>query len=175
MGGAEREGLRCEAEKRGLDASGHKRQNGAIMPARNGPRLNAAPGAWCEFAGDNGDLKFALRIPILPETHEGSPADAKRCLAQKSSLDLAYEVQLGQSMTAGYFGGYTAKMQDVGRKELIRLREGLLRHAETARFPSESKAVRHYAQRLIRGLEGQGTIRTSLETINLALNIDSPE
>ena len=54
----------------------------------------------------------------------------------------------------------------------MRLREGLLRQAETATFENENKAVRFYAQRLVRDLEGKGTIRTSLEAIHLAVNID---
>ena len=103
----------CEAEKRGLGAHGHKSQIGAIFPARNDPWLNAAPRAWCELFGVNGDITFPSRVPILAETHEGSPENAGRCLATKSVLDMQYEVQLGQSMTAGYFGGYSAKMQDV--------------------------------------------------------------
>ena len=41
-----------------------------------------------------------------------------------------------QSMMAGYFGGYSAKMQDIGTKELQRLREALERKVDrTAHRP----------------------------------------
>ena len=64
---------------------------------------------WAEFSGDNGDIKFPLRVPILPETHEIHLYDIKRCYGRKTKLDLAYEVQVSQSVTAGYFGGTVLK------------------------------------------------------------------
>ena len=36
---------------------------------------------------------------------------------------MLYDMQAGQAVTAGYFGGYSAKMQDIGAKELQRVRE----------------------------------------------------
>ena len=36
---------------------------------------------------------------------------------------MLYDMQAGQAVTAGYFGGYSAKMQDIGVKELQRIRE----------------------------------------------------
>ena len=68
----------CIAEARGLPQKGPKGTIGAILPARNDPWLNAAPAPWLEFSGSNGDIKFALRLPILPETHEVLYYDVKR-------------------------------------------------------------------------------------------------
>ena len=119
----------CIAEARGLPQKGPKGPIGTILPARNDPWLNAAPTAWLEFTGSNGDIKFALRLPILPETHEETDEillyDIKNCYGRSETLDLAYEVQVGQSVTAGYFGGYSAKMPDVGQRELRRMGEKL--------------------------------------------------
>ena len=41
---------------------------------------------------------------------------------------MLFDFQAGLSMAAGYFGGYTSKMQDVGHKELHRMTEALARN-----------------------------------------------
>ena len=55
----------CVAEDRNLPSSGPRSRIGSILSARNDPWLNAAPALWCEFSGDNGGLKFPMRIPIF--------------------------------------------------------------------------------------------------------------
>jgi hypothetical protein len=40
---------------------------------------------------------------------------------------MLFDFQSGLSMAAGYFGGYTSKMQDVGHKELQRMTDALAR------------------------------------------------
>ena len=47
------------------------------------------------------------------------------CFNSSSSLQMTYDMQAGQAVAAGYFGGYSAKMQDIGSKELERLREAM--------------------------------------------------
>ena len=103
------------------------------------------------FSGDNGDLKFPHRLPILPETHEVLLYDVRRCVGKVSELDMAYEVQIGQAVTAGYFGGYTAKMQDIGQKESRSLQLSIERKADLSKDEPEQKAYRVYAQRLVKG------------------------
>ena len=71
-----------------------------------------------------------MRTPVLPETHEVLLFDAKRCCDKGNALELAYQVQLAQSVTGGYFGGYSAKMQDVGRRELESIYSSLGREIE---------------------------------------------
>ena len=119
----------CFAQEVGLEASGPRSRIGTILPIRNDPWLNAAPVAWAEFSGDNGDIKCLMRVPILPETHEVRLYDIQRCCGKKSELDLAYEVQVHQAVRLGYFGGYSAKMQHIGRKELLSLEQGIVRKA----------------------------------------------
>ena len=51
------------------------------------------------------------------------------CCGESSSLQMTYDMQAGQAVAAGYFGGYSAKMQDIGSKELERLREAMGRKA----------------------------------------------
>ena len=162
----------CLARERNLPIKGPKSVLGSILPGRNHAWLNAAPIAWSEFTGDNGDIKFPIRVPILPETHEISIFDIKRCTGGASILDLAYQVQVGQAVTAGYFGGYSAKMQNVGRKESGSMREALMRRVEAAPEDPEVKAFQFYSRRLLRDLEGKGIIRTAVETTNLAININ---
>ena len=50
---------------------------GVTFPARNEPNQNAGPTAWLVYFGDNGDVKFPHRFPILPETHEVVIFDVK--------------------------------------------------------------------------------------------------
>ena len=145
----------CFAQEVGLEASGPRSRIGTILPIRNDPWLNAAPVTWAEFSGDNGDIKFPMRVPILPETHEVRLYDIQRCCGKKGELDLAYEVQVGQAVTAGYFGGYSAKMQHLGRKELLSLEQGIVRKAAASHTSSGSQAFKDYAKRLVRDLEGK--------------------
>ena len=159
----------CLARERGLPTSGPRSSIGTILPSRNHAWLNAAPLAWSEFAGDNGDIKFPIRVPILPETHEVLKYDVRNCVSESSVLDMAYEVQVGQAVTAGYFGGYSAKMQEVGKKELESMRRALTRKVEGEPDNVEAKSFRHYSGRLLRDLEGKGIIRTTVETVNLAM------
>ena len=121
-------------------------------------------------AGDNSDIKFPLRVPIFPETHEVCLYDVQRCCRRKNELDLAYEVQVGQAVTAGYFGGYSAKMQDIGRRELWALEQAVERKAASKPETSENQAFKDYARRLLKDLDGQGIIRTAVETTNLAVH-----
>ena len=97
----------------------------------------------CIFTGDNGDIQFPHRVPIIPETHEKVKLFSLRsqqCCAQSSALQMTYDMQAAQAVTAGYFGGYSAKMQDIGTKELGRLREALnCKIAST----KENKALNH--------------------------------
>ena len=87
----------CLARARGLPTSGPRSFVGSILPSRNHAWLNAAPIAWTEFAADNGDIKFPIRVPILEETHEMQIYDVRRCIDETSLVDLAYQVQLGQA------------------------------------------------------------------------------
>ena len=133
-----------------MPASGPRSRIGCILPARNGPWLNVAPALQCEFSGDNGDLKFPLRIPTLPGTHDMKLFGSKRCYAEKDELIMAYVVQAGQAATAGYFGGYTAKMQPAGKKAAF-VRSGELKPAS-----NEPREFSDVSRRLVRVLEGKG-------------------
>jgi hypothetical protein len=56
------------------------------------------------FTGDNGDIKFPHRFPILPETHEKLPISSVRwqaCCSSSSVLQMTYDMQAGQSVAAG--------------------------------------------------------------------------
>ena len=109
----------CIADLKGLCKSGPRSLLGTILPERNEPNVNAGPSAWLVFAGDNGDIKFPQRFPITPESHEKMELfDVQRrsCCIGGSLLEMTYDMQAGQAIAAGYFGGYSAKMQDIGTK-----------------------------------------------------------
>jgi hypothetical protein len=122
--------------------------------------------------GDNGDIKLPHRIPILPCTHEVLLYDVKRCCGRVNELELAYQVQSAQSLAAGYFGGYSAKMQDIGNKELERMEASLHRKIAVEKPKPEAKAFQDYSRRLVRDLEGKGILRTAVECVNLSLFAD---
>ena len=50
-------------------------------------------------------------------------------------------MQAGQAVTAGYFGGYSAKMQDVGGRELELMQQALERKAGAHTDKSVHKEV----------------------------------
>ena len=103
----------CVAETRNLCQSGPRSLLGTILPARNEPWLIAGPSAWMYFTGDNGDIKFPHRCPIIPDTHEKMDIfnlSWQACCGSSSSLQMTYDMQAGQAVAAGYFGGYSAKM-----------------------------------------------------------------
>ena len=106
----------CVADMKQLCQSGPRSLLGTILPERNDPWLNAGPSAWMVFTGNNGDIKFPHRMPIIPETHERMKlfeAQRTMCCAASSPLQMAYDMQAGQAIAAGYFGGYSAKMQEI--------------------------------------------------------------
>ena len=123
----------------------------------------------------HGDIKFPHRLPILPETHEIKVYDVKRCMGKFTELDLAYQVQAGQAVTAGYFGGYAAKMQLIGKKELQRLQQGIERKIEVDPQSRTTEAFKAYGRRLVKDLEGKGILRTAVEATSLALFASHPD
>ena len=50
-------------------------------------------------------------------------------------------MQAGQAVTAGYFGGYSAKMQDAGGKELALMQQALERNAGAHTYKSVHEQV----------------------------------
>ena len=128
----------------------------SVLPARNDEWLNAGPRAWCAFAGSNADIKFPQRFPMLPETHEVTLYDCRRhCLDQQSLFEMSNEMQATQSLIAGYFGGYTAKMQHIGKKELSRLQIALSRKIEADNPTKSVGDFQKYSKRLVKDLEGK--------------------
>ena len=79
-------------------------------------------------------------------------------------MELAFQVQTGQTAVAGYFGGYSATMQDIGAKELRAMEQSIYRKNTTLNTIAQAKAFHDYSKRLVRDLEGKGIIRTSVET-----------
>ena len=169
---------KCIANERGLVQRGPRSMLGTVLPRRTdeiGAWLNAGPRVWLALNADNGDLKFPHRLPIIPETHESTQLyDVRRhtCCSTADLAAMLYDFQAGLSMAAGYFGGYTAKMQDVGHRELQRMNEALARKVsvEPKRLPQH--AFNLYSKRLVKDLEAKGIIRTAVECVNLALQAD---
>ena len=147
---------------------------GAALPVRNNAWLNAGPPAWIAFSADNGDIKFPMKLPIIPETHEKTrlfDINRQTCCEGVSDLDLFYQTQATQAMAAGYFGGYTAKMQDIGRLELQRMEKTLHRsYANSSGHETPQQQFVKLSKRLLKDLEAKGIVRTAVETTNLALH-----
>ena len=132
----------------------------------------------CISTGDNGDIKFPHRLPIIPETHEKVKLFDVRwqqCCQQSSTLQMTYDMQAGQAVAAGYFGGYSAKMQDIGTKELARLREAMDRKVSSTKENKAPTLFQHYSRRLVKDLEAKGIIRTAVESLNLSAHAANPD
>ena len=164
------------AASKNLTQRGIKSLVCSVLPARNDEWLNAGPRAWCAFAGSNADIKFPQKFPVLPETHEVALYDCRRhCLEQSSLLEMSGEMQATQSLIAGYFGGYTAKMQDIGQKELKRLQTALSRKVLSETPSQAAQEFQKYSKRLVKDLEGKGIVRTAVESVNLALHANNQD
>ena len=104
----------CIADMFNLCKNGPRSLLGTILPERNDPWLNAGPAAWLIFAGDNADIKFPHRFPIIPQTHENlllfDVTGNKTCCGLVPTLDLCHDLQASQAVAGGYFGGYSAKI-----------------------------------------------------------------
>ena len=163
---------KCIADARGLVQRGPRSLLGTVLPKRNSAWLNAGPRSWLVFNADNGDIKFPHRLPILEETHERTPLfDVTRnsCCSHHDLPEMLYDLQAGLAMAAGYFGGYTSKMQDIGHRELGRMRESLARKVTAEPKTIQHEAFKSYSKRLVKDLEAKGIIRTAVEGVNLAL------
>ena len=105
---------------------------GDILPARNDAWLTAGPRALIAFAADNADVKFPFRLPIQEETHEILMYDVQRSptCGARDQREQALDMQAVMAAIAGYFGGYSSKMQPIGERETRRLREAAQRTVE---------------------------------------------
>lgn len=91
------------------------------------------------------------------------------CLQSTDTLQTALDMQVAQASAAGYFGGYTAKMQDVGRREIDAMREAVTRRLEVEAKAPQPEMFKAYSKRLLKDLEAKGVIRTAVESVNLSL------
>ena len=169
----------CFADVFGWSTSGPRSVVGSVLSARNDVMLNAGPSAWLVWSGDSGDIKFPHKLPIILETHE-EPILLYRqkhseCVSAVCTSNMLYDLQAAQSMAAGYFGGYTSKMQDIGKKELQRLRQALERKIDREHRKPLPKAFQEYSKRLLKDLEARSTVRTAVENLNLAIHGDSAD
>ena len=148
----------CIAEHMGLPSTGPRSRLGTIFPVRNNAWLNAGPRALVAFSGSNGDIKFPHRLQILHESHETLLFDL-HTTPSYSPGDLklqARDLQCAMSVVAGYFGGYTSKLQDIGQKEVKRLSLTLDRQLPSVvASKSQAQAFQYYSRRLVRDLEAK--------------------
>ena len=145
---------------------------GDVLPARNDGWLNAGPRALVAFTADNADVKLHFRVPIQQETHEVLLFDIKRhpkC-GSRDPLDHALGMQAVMAAIAGYFGGYTSKMQPIGERQIKQLREAIERRVAGDKSHGAAQDFKLYARRLVKDLELKGTIRTAVEGVNLSLH-----
>ena len=108
------------AEEHGVPVTGMRSMIGSILPERNNAWLNAAVRIRAVFFGDNSDTKDPMRILPIPEVEEKrrtSPEKVKQqgCFSEVDEVELAYQMQAIQAIIAGYFGGYFAKEQPIGK------------------------------------------------------------
>ena len=162
----------CLAHHRNLPTRGPRSMLGEVLPARNDAWLHAGPRALVAFTADNADIKFHFRVPIQQETHEVLLFDIKRhpkC-GSRDPLYQALDMQAVKAAIAGYFGGYTSKMQPIGEKQVKQLREATERKVQGEPSRRAAEDFKMYARRLVKDLELKGTVRTAVEGMNLSLH-----
>ena len=145
---------------------------GDILPARSDAWLNAGPRALVAFTAENADVKFPFRVPIQQETHEVLLFDIQRhpqC-GSRDPLDQALDMQSVMAAIAGYFGGYTSKMQPIGERQVQQIREATERKVQGEPSRGAAADFQKYARRLVKDLELKGTVRTAVEGINRSLH-----
>jgi hypothetical protein len=83
---------RCIANEKELPQRGTRSMLGGILSERNWSYLNAGPRALVAFMGDNADVKFTQKYPILAQTHEatwGTAEERKTCLSARNNRDMS--------------------------------------------------------------------------------------
>jgi hypothetical protein len=80
------------------------------------------------------------------------------------------DMQSGQAMAMGYFGGYAGKEQKIGQRETERLSAAFSRKVEGEKGKRVTFCERfsQCSRRVIKDLESKGMIRTAVEATNLA-------
>ncbi len=132
----------CVAAERCLPVTGPRSFLGTCLSRRNDENLNATARVLAFFTCSNSDIKFPHRIPIIAESHEEQQVyDVRRgkCYEEYDMQQQIQDMQAGLAAAAGYFGGYTSKMQDIGKKELQRLEQGLYRKLETEQRTAQAR------------------------------------
>ena len=160
----------CIATTCSLTTRGHRSVVGGVLVAYNSDMLNPGPRARIAFAAENGDIKFPNKHPVMSGTQEVFLFDKKHSAAcGGNSLQQRWDTQSGLADAAGYLGGDTSKMQDIGVKELKRTHGILLRKLEGE--PRAERSVhamwKYYSKRLVRDLEGKGIVRAGTEIVSL--------
>jgi len=171
----------CIAKARGLTARGARGMLGEVLVRRNCDSLNAGPGVWVAFYGANGDIKFTQKLPILMETHEdvGTDEEKKECCESRHFIDMLFDLQARQAAQAGYCGGYQTKVQPIGDKELTKFHQAFIRTVDSKAKQEKNASViqkyNEYSKRFFKDMESKGTLRTVVESMNLAEYADHPD
>ena len=74
----------------------------------------------------------------------------------RDPLDQALDMQAVMAAIAGYFGGYTSKMQPVGERQVQQLREATERKVAGEPAAGAAEGFKKYARRLVKDLELNG-------------------
>ena len=79
-----------------------------------------------------------------------------RCGKDSDPQEQAYDMHIALATAAGYFGGYTSKMQLIGQREVRLLGQCLKRKLEVERKSPQAAEFQKYSKRLVRDLDGKG-------------------
>ena len=134
--------------------------------------FNAGPRLLVAAMGDNADMKFVQKTPILKETHEavGTPAEQALCVAAQNTQTMLMNMQSGQALAMGYFGGYAGREQKISQKDTERISEAFSRKIESDKGKRTSVAEKFHqcSRRILKDVESKGMIRTAVEGVNLS-------
>ena len=164
-------------KKKGLRLSGKRNFLGCILGKRNSPWINGTSPAFCiGLSGSNSDVKMNDRLPIIQSTHEHSectrrcvPADPRK--RERALRRIVCKMQVAQSQTNGYFGGYISKRQKLGKLETKKCIDKMCQLRDRIESQTSKKQFGRVTGRMVTDIEMNATSRGVVEETNLCQNL----
>jgi len=157
-------------KKHGLRIRGRRNALGSILGKRNCSWICGSARIMTALVRSNTNTMPNYRVPIIDSTHD--PECEADCLKDDTMLRrLASAISKAAKATTGYFGGYTAKCQPVGKYELDQCARTLNLLAHKIKGDAAYLQFVRVTSRMMTDLYGKGICRTMPEEFNLSTNM----
>jgi hypothetical protein len=154
--------------KHDLRVSGRRNALGTILGKRRSEWFSGTMRGLAAGFRTNTHTAPNWRVPLLRETHDA--ACRLECWKKASVQKLTAIAQRAQRNTTGYFSGYIAKRQAVGKFELKQATLNMQYLVDVIQNKSNKEQYHRVANRMLGDLEFRGHARPSTEETNLSAN-----